>query len=106
MTTVHLDELALSYLRDHEILLQSHTGNGSKGGGTRGGGGGGGGGWDGTGRGMGMGVGGWMHVVRRMWLIMSLNFQRALVLRLRARTSLVTYALIHVIMACALSSGW
>ena len=96
----HLDELAMLYLHDHESHLQINIGNGSKGGGTRGGSGGGGG-----SRGGSITMTNWFHVVQRMWLITSLNFQRAMVLRLRARTSLITYALIHVIMACALSSG-
>ena len=100
MFLAHLDELALSYLRDHEQLLQINDGDGSKGGGTRGGGSRGGSG-SGTGN-----TASWLQVVHRMWLIMSLNFQRAMVLRLRSRTSLITYALIHVIMACALSSGF
>ena len=100
--SAHLDELALLYLHDHESHLQINTGNGSKGGGTRGGGSGG----SGSSRGGSITMTNWFHVVQRMWLITSLNFQRAMVLRLRARTSLITYALIHVIMACALSSGF
>ena len=107
---MHLDELALLYLQDHESLLQLHSSN------RNGNGNGNSNGISSSGRGRGSSgrgghgsnttrAGSWLYTIRRMFLIISLNFQRALVLRLRARTSLMTYALIHIIMACALSSG-